>query len=488
MPRFRCPNGEFQFPPKSGVCISKTVKKQQPLPQQPQQPIKSQTRKRCPNGTRKSKTKNILGFFDCIPHKQATAPPMTPPPMAPLMAPPIIKATAPIKLNIIGQGSYGCVFRPYIPCQKKKKLPDGSIQRLVSKFMLTSEAKKEIKEFKLIHKNDLNNKYHLGVPTICQPDYNDPHIVNELKKCKLKGNNPLYNEKSNPKLYSVLTFPYGGLNLDDFCKKKLNTFPQSNVDEFWKKCVLNLFEGLVFFRKTNIIHYDLKPQNILFDSENMNMKYIDFGMMKGRNEFITESMNNSNNSCCIHWSYPFENGFVNSKILNKYDRLPQREKEKFANQLRWKIMDNLSVPQKDKIDIGMYLSNPSSIPIVFEYTLFNKTDEYKYGNDEIISFFTGLDEIILNAKPEDFVTNAKGEQVNLTFIKMTADAIDIYGLGFTLQYVLNEFERRKMISSSFFVRCSLLFYSMYTLNPLDRELDVQKLCDQYKNIIGNINP
>jgi len=455
MPKYRCKNGFVQYPIKSQNCIDKTTIKRR--------------FKRCINGTRKSKVKNLMGVFDCVPiaSKHTLIPTVLPS----------------LQRDIIGKGSYGCVYRPYIPCKEHSiKLPNGSAQNLVSKFMSTYDAKKEVKEFTIIHNKDPANKFHLGVPTICQPDYNDPKIVNELKMCQLNTNDPLLKNTVDSKNFSVLTFPYGGVSLSDFCKNELPTFPVNLVRGFWTQGVLNLMNGLVFFRTNNIIHYDLKPHNILFDQTNMSMKYIDFGIMINRTQFINDSTNNINKNACIHWSYPFSNGFVNAKILNRYASASPEIKAKYAKQMKNLIVHNKKPTDKNKIDIGVVISYPKHINVVFKYMFMNEISNNKK-DSLILSFFKGLDEIIQTSIFSDFRINKVGNSVNNTFIEMTADSIDVYGLGFTLQYVLNEFNKKRLISKPFYTKCTSLFKTMYTFNPLQRNINTQQLRDYYTNII-----
>jgi len=392
-----------------------------------------------------------------------------------------------VKRTIIGQGAYGCVYRPFIPCaNQSENMTKEESNNLISKFMYTKDAKKEMKEFELIHRKDSSNQFHLGVPTLCHPDFSDPNIVKELKKCVIKAPNPMYDESGDENKYSVITFPYGGLNLKDFCKQRILKFSPAKVQIFWKTGVLNLFDGLIFFRDNDMIHYDLKPHNILFNESTMKMRYIDFGMMTSRTEFIKSSADSKNNNGTIHWSYPFENGFVNSNVFRLYTILSPNQKRDLKSQIRKLIVDGID--NINPIDIGLSVSHPDNVSHVFDFTLplsleGNSSKFKKYANDNIDLFFQGLDELIAHEIPTDFKQMQFGKKVNMTFIKMTADAIDVYGLGFTLQYVANSFYKKKKISKAFYDKCSALFETMYTFNPLARELNVVLLRDKYKEIL-----
>ena len=66
---------------------------------------------------------------------------------------------------------------------------------------------------------------------------------------------------------------------------------------------------------------------------------------------------------------------------------------------------------------------------------------------------------------------------------MFIDSIDIYGLGFTLQYILNCFYKENAVDEDFFNRLSEFFYKMYDFNLETRELDIDKLINEYETIL-----
>lgn len=441
MVRFRCSNGYNQYPPKSKKCVPKG------------------------NIPTKGKSKTL---------KQ------------PKRSPAKL-----IKSKIIGQGSYGCVYRPYIPCKiYNAKLHNMDSQNLISKFMLKRDAEKELEEFKFISKLDPNNKYHLGTPVMCQPDYNDPHIVKALEECYLSGSKPLYNPDKSQS-FSVLTFPYGGLDLKDYCKQLTSSLSPDIVQEFWTKCVLNLFDGLEFFQKNGLIHYDLKPHNILFNEKKMQMRYIDFGLMMNMESFMNTSKENNNPLAIMHWSYPWANAFANADTFNKYVESSEVEKADYTRDFT-----NLIVDGKKSIDLyllGLDVNHPSALNHVFDY-LYTKEEMRKMVHDmslyktrislKVDEFFQGLERFsTIPVEPHFVDTNKQGETVNLKFIVMVGASIDIYGLGFTLQYVLNNFYEKKLIKKSFYDDFTKLFATMYETDITKQQLSATFLKRRYAEMV-----
>jgi hypothetical protein len=77
--------------------------------------------------------------------------------------------------KLIGQGSYGCVFRPMIPCEGKTIREKGK----VSKVLHMTEAYKELEETKKIDKIDPKGIYHFVAPEMCKINkkyYNEPGL------------------------------------------------------------------------------------------------------------------------------------------------------------------------------------------------------------------------------------------------------------------------------------------------------------------------
>ena len=104
----------------------------------------------------------------------------------------------------VGQGTYGCVFKPSLPCEEDI----DSYENKVSKLMYNIYANNELMLY-----NDLNNiegldKYAITQPIKCSPkDSNE--VKSSIKQC-YKGKN--YNTEN----FSILIYEDGGKNLVQF--------------------------------------------------------------------------------------------------------------------------------------------------------------------------------------------------------------------------------------------------------------------------------
>lgn len=366
--------------------------------------------------------------------------------------------------KVIGEGSYGCVQEPSLHCAHLPK-PNFDYNGYVSKLMKTKRAEEELAEFVKFHSYDPNDEYHLGTPIMCKPDLKDANVMKDVEQCKKLSPDV----KAKPDDYDLLVMKYGGPDLKIFCKSKINQFlktkKEQKSDKFWLE-VHHLIKGLQFFRDNGIVHNDLKPQNILYDTKTNKLMFIDFGLMQTKAELIRTSKNNTNNQAVFHWSYPLDSGFMDYNSYSKYKR-------GITNGYRKLVKDELIgmlVSDSKKNTAKLNLKRPEAFELFFSYinpTGKDMTTASKYAFIE--SFFDGLDEMV-TLEYDDYLDDA-------------IDSIDVYGLGFTLQYILNCFKRHNAVSAQFFNRASALFFKMYDYNPDDRELNIYELLDEYEEIL-----
>ena len=372
--------------------------------------------------------------------------------------------------KVIGEGAYGCVHNPSLHCSNETEMnQDKDIYKnSVSKFMTKRDAENELNDFVVISSLDKSNQYHLGLPKICTPNYNDPDILNDISKCRYFNKKDVMEDTTN---YKLLILKYGGPDLKNFCTNYLKTFLQKdkfkNSILFWKE-VTHLLEGLLFFKKNGIVHYDIKPQNILFSPTNNRMVFIDFGLMIRKGNLMDECLTSQNKLGAFHWSYPFDNGFSNIDTLNRYNISSKKNKKKFQKELT-----DLIVFDSKKNTLNIPIRKPKAFKILFSLLdLHDTIPSTKRQVQYIDSFFKGFNEMIKNNGPEEVINH-------------TIDTIDVFGLGFTLQYVLNCFYLEQSITHDFFHECSELFGSMYQFNPMLRELSIETILTKYQDIFNN---
>jgi serine/threonine protein kinase len=364
---------------------------------------------------------------------------------------------------VVGEGGYGCVHKPSLECETMP-IPGFDYNDYVSKLMTSKNASTELKEFVTIGRVDPKNEYHLGKPILCKPKLDD-EFKHAVAKCnKLSTNGAV---TSNPNRFSLLILKDGGVDLQSLCDKKLTKYLETNkekkTDQFWLE-VHHLIKGLLFFKKNNIVHNDIKPQNILFNLEDGSMKYIDFGIMRSKEEIIKTSATNNNGFGIFSWSFPLDCGFMEK---NKFDEYAESKKKHLMKMELMAMIINGSKVNRYKFP----LNRPRAFKILFTYlnpenVVPDETTQIGY----IKSFFDGFNALI--------------EKNNYyQILERITDSIDVYGLGFSLQYIANCFKRHDAIPLNNFLLLSSFLNKMYDFNPSTRVIDIETLLDEYENIL-----
>jgi serine/threonine protein kinase len=304
---------------------------------------------------------------------------------------------------------------------------------------------------------------------LCQPELNDTIINNEITECKYIKSKEV---KKHPNDYKILLLKYGGPDLKKLCyshlKKYLNTNAKEKTDNFWLE-VHHLLKGIKFFKDNGIVHNDIKPQNILFNMKTNKLVFIDFGLMRSKEEIVRVSEKSDNFLGIYHWSFPFDCGLMNKNDWTNYKYLTNEKKTSYKNQFSEMIINDA---KKNTFDIS--IKNPTSFNLLFSYINTNKDilliDPTKYSYSYIEQFFDGYNNLISDSS-------------YVKILDRTIDSIDVYGLGFTLQFILKCFNRQNVFDSTFFKRLSTFFHKMYDFNPETREINIDNLINEYEHIL-----
>ena len=215
------------------------------------------------------------------------------------------------KHKIVGEGTYGCVVKPALPC----KTSDGEQNKsqetnILSKILRPQDAEDEMREIrKLKHIPDIE-QYIIRFPKSCAPKYNAKFIrtVHSCKNEKIKTVKPHH--------LRLLQIEDGGVDLEHMIHHVLPTMNKAHLTRFFC-AIITTIEALVFFRKHHVIHHDIKSLNIVYNVKTGLMKYIDFGMMTNTKDFIKRSKKNRNHHA-RSWSYfPRESSCLNRKEYEK---------------------------------------------------------------------------------------------------------------------------------------------------------------------------
>jgi len=305
--------------------------------------------------------------------------------------------------EVIGEGTYGCIHKPSLQCKDKRL----SYNKKVSKILLKKYAEKELHEYDILSKIDKPHQYYLGNPLTCEPDDSD-YNEKSIKKCET------FNEEHNDANDAALIIMNdGGNNLEIFADKmhKMTSTPETTktMELFWIE-FHRVLMGIQLFLQNGILHFDMKPQNIVYDESKNRINIIDFGLMRKIEDVVKTSNKSDNFLGVYHWSYPFECNFHNKKEFDDFVTLSNDAKQKYYTRL----LNNLN-KKKDT----------SSFRNFFSFVI----DPYDTNDNQSKMIHRYMDGFL------NFITTEMKNYGH--FLQSSLETVDVYGTGIAIAYVNN---------------------------------------------------
>jgi len=286
--------------------------------------------------------------------------------------------------KLLSSGGYGCVFYPAFDCNSKILT-----EKYVSKVQKNNfSSDNEINISFLIKKIKNYEKYFEPIISSCKLNLRKVNKKNiDINKCEL-----INNFKSNN--YISLKLHY----FDSYKIKYVNNFLVNSKIQlflFMSNSYKFLLECLIHLYSINVVHFDLKSDNILFDKNTLYPKIIDFGISIPLDKL---NFNNIKNYFYIfapdYYLWCLEIHFINfllheKNTLNKYDIKIVTEKyydNYFFNKINKNIVDNLI---KSSIDFFSQYIGKNKEKIIKNLLTFN----YSWDNYSLsILYLTMIDD------------------------------------------------------------------------------------------------
>jgi serine/threonine protein kinase len=281
----------------------------------------------------------------------------------------------------------------------------------------------------------------------------------------------------------------GGLNLEEY-SMKIKTRNQSIL--FWLK-IQNTIKAINIYLKNNVVHNDLKAQNILFNEETQKIGIIDFGLMHSmttkknasKNYYlykINEKINILKNKETLfinetHYSWPLENEFIEKRRFIKYIKNISFDKHK--NRIE-NIIDNLKTIYKlkdqKKIE-DMLLKEDKLLDTIYtlitEIIIKTPYSSYNIFNDYLMNIYIIQTEYNNSKNKEQYYNNFLEDHLNTT---------DIYGLG--IAYIQSLTLQKHLLPDKLVDDLYNLFYKMIT-PIIKNRLKINELLESYEKIMNN---
>ncbi|MAU36293.1 MAG: hypothetical protein CMD14_02845 [Flavobacteriales bacterium] len=174
--------------------------------------------------------------------------------------------------NLLSQGGFGCVYYPGLKCDNEDDNKKNDNDKFVTKLQKKNfTSNNELNIGLTIKKNEFYKFFFLPVVSQCPVNikvYKKKH-EEQLKECDVI--------KDDDKKYMLMKIPY--------VKNKPVVeaiFNETNDKKHLMISIMELYTaslkaiGILIEKK--IVHFDLKSDNILYDTQLNHMKFIDFGL------------------------------------------------------------------------------------------------------------------------------------------------------------------------------------------------------------------
>jgi serine/threonine protein kinase len=179
----------------------------------------------------------------------------------------------PEQTTLLNQGTYGCVFRPGIECSGKQLTSKKYITK-IQKYRETSM--REVEMGKKIKKIPGYSQYYAPIIESCDVTVGALNNDTEAKKCDFINMAPEYQNKK----YESNRIRYVGKNtLGDYLVKEAANVSQ--LESYFRKLInthTTLLTGITKLNAANIMHFDMKENNVMCKDKSGRPIIIDFGL------------------------------------------------------------------------------------------------------------------------------------------------------------------------------------------------------------------
>jgi len=172
--------------------------------------------------------------------------------------------------KLVNQGTFGCIYKPSFLCDGNTIKEEDYITKIQTKDDISEQEKVLGNKIKELHNA---SEYFAGIINTCPIELSKIED-NELKKCEF-----IEKQTSNetPQEYIASTIKYvGKQDMMDYFMERVNK-PQQYVMSLFH-IHFHLLKALSQLQEANIIHYDLKSNNIMVHDVKKTPIMIDFGI------------------------------------------------------------------------------------------------------------------------------------------------------------------------------------------------------------------
>lgn len=321
--------------------------------------------------------------------------------------------------------------------------------------MLSESAVKEVQEYALVGQADKKAEFSTGKPIQCSMK-ETASTWKAISKCKLL--NKKFKNKTMKQVAaesSLLIIGDGGLDLEKWVKTIKKKGDKKVINDFWRE-VVRLFRGIQVFQQHDLVHHDIKPQNVVYMEKTPRVNYIDFGLMRSLKTEAAKCRDINRCRANPHWNYPTDVFLMDRKL---FDDLEKRTVEQ-RQQVFDAYVENVRTKKDTKFVSAFYT--------LLKYMGVSDEDRTRFYERHMAEFRELL------VKPGSFDT----------YLDKALAGFDVFGLGFTLMYVLARVKPWMEVRTV--QAMEELFFRMMTPNVYKRATATQALAE-YQKILSELS-
>jgi len=181
------------------------------------------------------------------------------------------------KIKLLSQGAYGCIFRPGPSCKPNQPVNSKFITK-VQRKLATSKIEEHIGNLLKEKYPATFQRYFAPVIDNCLLDVSTISSDEAIQKCDFLHKSLLAEKQSQ--MYESNQIQYvGKYSLADFLNmKSMKESKEGTFLTFFLNTHITLLEALAMMVEANIVHLDLKENNIICKDKTGRPIIIDFGM------------------------------------------------------------------------------------------------------------------------------------------------------------------------------------------------------------------
>ena len=359
--------------------------------------------------------------------------------------------------KVIGEGSYGCVHNPSLYCEDAiSQDRNGKI----SKILATEYAEKEMKEYDVMEQVDPTSEYYVGKPTMCP--VNKRYAQNKIAIANCIIGREILSDMDK---FSLLVMNDGGEDLNKY-GATLKMLPATAANEekaiqFWLEAY-RIIQGLDVFAKNDVLHNDMKHQNMVYNEDKNRINFIDFGLMDKKTDTISKAKSSTYGMASFHWSYPWEAFFWNK---SRYELFVGNGTTHQNNVIKHLIESIGRPPNAPNVNHKFRDACTTFLNVIIDSRL-SRDHRQELVDRYLVEY-------------SRFLSSLRADGYD-AFLEKSLSTIDSYGVAMGFLYVLNR--SKHLIPGTMFTKLQTLFERMVSPDVHSR-FTVEQAIPAYQNIM-----